>query len=181
MKTKLSLLTLSLAGVLCLPLGAKTSADKSAQKPAGDRASSVEVNFKDPEKFTDLREEFGGPTDSAIENYTYAFRTFIQDNAGYYLKDGQKLSVTFTDIDLAGDFEPWHGPQMDDVRIVKEIYPPRMSFDFKVTDASGKVIKEGHRDLRDLTFTMNVSIDRNDPLHYEKSMLRDWMRDDLRS
>ena len=41
--------------------------------------------------------------------------------------EGDKLTITFTDIDLAGDFEPWRGPQWDEVRIVKAIYPPRSS------------------------------------------------------
>ena len=90
--------------------------------------------------------------------------------------DGQKLTITFTDIDLAGDYEPWHGAEAMDVRVVKEIYPPKLDLEFKLTSADGKVDKEGKRQLRDLLFMSRLSLNRDDPLHFEKSMLEDWLR-----
>jgi hypothetical protein len=91
------------------------------------------------------------------------------------------LKVTFTDIDLAGDYEPWRGPQLMDVRIVKSIYPPRLTFTFQLTDESGRVLSEGERKLVDLGFQMRITRSFNDDLlRYEKDMLTDWLRDELK-
>ena len=93
---------------------------------------------------------------------------------------GDKLTLTFTDIDLAGDFEPWHGGRFDEIRIIKEIYPPDFKFTYVLTDRTGQVIKQGSEDIRDMAFGMRVDIDRNDALRYEKAVLSDWMRSCLR-
>ena len=89
---------------------------------------------------------------------------------------GRKLTMTFTDIDLAGEYEPWRGGQWSDVRIIKDIYSPRFVFSYKLTDAAGAVLKEDKVDLRDLTFMMRVTISRNEPLRFEKDILADWIR-----
>jgi hypothetical protein len=89
--------------------------------------------------------------------------------------------MTFTDIDLAGEFEPQRGPDFNNVRIIKDIYPPRLTFTYKLTDASGAVLKEGQEKLVDLSFQMSATvIDNNDPLHYEKSMLKDWLNNQFK-
>jgi hypothetical protein len=143
-------------------------------------AGRVEVVYTNPEKFTDLRDsEF--PEDSGREGYLADLKEHLERRAPHYLAEGQKVTVTITDIDMAGEFEPWRGPRMQDVRIVKDIYPPRIKLSFQVTDTSGAVVKEGTRELRDLSFMMNVSINRDDPLRYEKNLLDDWMRSDLRA
>jgi hypothetical protein len=80
---------------------------------------------------------------------------------------------------LAGDYEPWRGPQFSDVRIVKSIYAPRFKFSFKVTDAAGKTVKEGNEDIRDLAFDMRLTLDRQDPLRFEKDILKDWISSTL--
>jgi hypothetical protein len=108
----------------------------------------AEVNFFEPQKFTDVRDSYMGDYDRTT--YLDSIREHVLEQAKYYVPEGHSLSVTFTDIDMAGDFEPWRGPRFDDIRIVKDIYPPRISLAFRLTDADGKVVKEGKRELRDL-------------------------------
>lgn len=150
---------------------------KAADAPAAD--SRVQVTFSNPDKFTDVRDA-SMPTKKGEAATLDMIRQYVEQKAVRYLPEGQKLNVTFTNIDLAGEFEPWRGPNMDDVRIVKDIYPPRIDLNYQITDASGKVLKEGKRELRDLSFMMKISIRRDDPLRYEKDMLDDWMREDIR-
>ena len=105
------------------------------------------------------------------------FRDYLLEQAKYYVPEGHMLSVTFTDIDMAGDFEPWRGPRFDDIRIVKDIYPPRIVLNFRMTNAEGAVVKEGKRELRDLAFMMKINMSfRDDPVRYEKALLDDWLR-----
>jgi hypothetical protein len=69
---------------------------------------------------------------------------------------------------------------MQDVRIVKDVYPPRFLFRFEIKDDTGQVLKEGERRLTDLAFMQRLTLDRQDPLRYEKDLLGDWVRSELR-
>lgn len=148
--------------------------------PATKAPARTEVIFEQPDKFTDVKDgDFG--TEKGRDAILDQLREFMVERAEKILPVGQKLVVTFTDIDLAGEYEPWRGPQFSDVRIVKSIYPPRFNFSYKLTDAAGKVVKEGKEQLRDLAFDMRLTMDRQDPLRYEKDILKDWLRDVTRT
>jgi Protein of unknown function (DUF3016) len=139
----------------------------------------TEVVFDHPENFTDVKDsEYA--TDRGRDAILSRIRIFLVDHATPYLPAGDALRITFTDIDLAGDFEPWRGAQWSDVRIVKEIYPPAFKFSYAVTDPSGRVVKQGVEDIRDLNFQTRVVLDTSDSLRYEKDILGDWARSTLR-
>ncbi|MBE7539597.1 MAG: DUF3016 domain-containing protein [Opitutaceae bacterium] len=139
----------------------------------------VEVNFTDPENFTDVKDSSFG-TEKGRDAILSEIREYITRRADKLLPAGQKLTITFSDIDLAGEYEPWRGPRADDIRIVKDIYPPRFKFSYKVTNAAGAVVKQGEENITDLAFMMRLTIDRQDPLRYEKDILNDWMGAKLR-
>ena len=91
--------------------------------------------------------------------------------------------MTFTDIKLAGEYEPWHGAQWIDVRVIKAIYPPAFTFTYSVTDPSGKPVKQGSENIIDMAFQMRLLspyATSYDPLAYEKDILNDWVRATLR-
>jgi hypothetical protein len=138
----------------------------------------ADVAFFEPQKFTDVKDSYMG--DFERTTYLDGIRDHLLEQAKYYVPEGHHLSVTFTDIDMAGDFEPWRGPRWDDVRIVKDIYPPRIQLAFRLTDAQGNVVKEGKRDLRDLAFMMKINMSfRDDPVRHEKALLDDWLRSEF--
>lgn len=152
----------------------------SDAKPAKADAKIVraDVQFFEPKNFTDVKDNYTG--DYERTTYLDQIRDHILDQAKYYVPDGSHLSITFTDIDMAGDFEPWRGPRFDDIRIVKDIYPPRMTLTFRLTDAEGNVVKEGKRDLKDLAFLMKINMGfRDDPVRHENALVDDWMRDEF--
>jgi hypothetical protein len=144
---------------------------------AADAKSSprAEVNFSEPEKFADAADGQRG-SDYGRDANLAELRDHIVRKANTYIPEGQKLVVTVTDVDLAGEIEPWRSPQLQDVRIIKEIYTPRIDLSYKLLDAGGAVVKEGKSQLRDLTFMMNINPNRNDPRIYEKALLDDWLR-----
>lgn len=153
------------------------SAD-AGKNPGADR---VTVNFTAPENFTDLRESHPDfENERGRAHYLPLLRKYLVQRADKLLPAGQKLTVTFTDIDLAGDFEPWLGMPLGDVRIVRSIHVPRMTFHFTLTDAAGQVLKEGERKLLDSSFQLrsHSGID-SDSLRYEKEMLNDWIRQEI--
>ena len=143
-----------------------------------DAATNVSVSFDQPENYSDIGDGFNSTAKGKAANLE-GIKQYVQKQAKKYLPADQKLEITFTNIDLAGEFEPWDAT-MDDIRIVKDIYPPRIDLQFRVMDASGKVVREGERKLRDLSFMMNLRLNNNDPLRYEKTLIDDWMRKDVR-
>ena len=144
----------------------------------GAAAIRTTVMFFEREKFTDVRDGYPG-SDAGRDATLAELRKFIIQRAARHLAPGQKIAITVTDVDLAGDFEPWRGPQFDDIRIVKDLYPPRIKLVFQLTDADGRVVNGGQRDLRDLGFMMKLSINQSDPLRHEKELLEDWLRAEL--
>ena len=141
----------------------------------GVAAEDITVEFQHPENFRDASDSLGGFTD---QNALDALRTWLQENAPARLATGQKLRVTFTDIDLAGDFLP--GSSVDRVRIIRSIYIPRMELFFAVTDATGQVVKEGKRTLTNLDFqNTGRRISSDQQFFYDKQLLEEWLRKEL--
>ncbi len=157
-----------------MAVGAAHAFDPSKPGP------KVEVVFFEPDKFTDVRDSAFSDDEKARNATLGELRTYIVRQAGRLLSPGQQLKITVTDVDLAGDFEPWRGGQWADVRIVKEIYPPEIKLAYQLTSEDGTVLKQGDRELRDMSFMMTLSIDRNDPLRFEKDMLDSWLREEFR-
>ncbi len=142
--------------------------------------SRVEVMFFEPEKFIDVRDSYMG-SDKGRDGTLETLKEYLITRGVRGLLPGQKLAITITEVDLAGDFEPWRGGQWGDVRIVKDIYPPRFSLVFRLTNVDGTVVKEGKRDLRDMAFLMKLTMGfRDDPLRHEKALLDDWLSADFR-
>jgi hypothetical protein len=143
--------------------------------PTRTTIARADVAFFEPEKFTDVRDSSMG--DYTRTTYLDQIRDYLVEQSKNYVPEGYMLHVTFTDIDMAGDFEPWRGPRFDDIRIVKDIYPPRINLSFRLTDAEGNVVKEGKRELKDLAFLMKITMAfRDDPVRHEKALLDDWLR-----
>jgi len=165
-----TLLGLGAAGVLL----AATPVTASAS-PADQTDKRVEVIFDHPEKFADIKgDSMNSPKGRDV--MLDQIRDILETAGTGIVPAGQKLTMTFTDIDLAGEYEPWRSGPMSDVRIIKDIYSPRFVFSYKLTDAAGAVLKEDKVDLRDLTFMMRVTISRDEPLRFEKDILVDWIR-----
>ena len=141
----------------------------------------VQVDWTAPAQFSDIRFS-GNRWEAQRGNWVKQLAQHLQNRATAHLPAGETLQVTFTDIKRAGQFEPWRGHNLQDTRIVREIYPPHIELSFKRLDAQGNVIDQGERRLRDTGFMMgSSSVMNSDPLRFEKRMLDDWLRRELRA
>ncbi len=78
-------------------------------------AATAEVEFVNPEKFTDA----GTPRQYIDRDTTLAnLKAHLVQQAREKLPADQKLSIQVTDVDLAGSYEPWQLYSRE-VRIVK--------------------------------------------------------------
>jgi len=141
------------------------------------KSDNVTVSFHESDKFTDVRSHWGGDTD---RGYLDELSSHVQKEASRLLAPGQKLEVTFLDIDLAGDFIPGN-VKTQDIRVIKDIYIPRQKLSFRLIGADGQVIKEGERRLSDMNFMSNLGIvGRDQPLFYDKELLTAWLRKEFK-
>ncbi|MGH8019478.1 MAG: DUF3016 domain-containing protein [Opitutaceae bacterium] len=141
-----------------------------------DTGKDVTVEFLEPEKFRDFETRRGGG-EKDREALEKSFRKMILEVAERYLPPGYKLALRFRDIDMAGDFEPERGPDFDDVRIVKAIYPPSFNVEYEITAENGEVVASGTKRMSDLAFQNTVSFRKDEPLFYEEELIRDFLRE----
>lgn len=179
--------TSSCAAVLLtclLAIGAADARVRTVTDPNAPRAlpaeGPVSVQWTDPAQFSELR--FSGNRFEAQQgNWVNTLAEHFRTAAARQLPPGDHLNITITDIKRAGQFEPWHGPRAQDVRIVKDVYPPRIRFNYVWTDANGQVIEQGEKRLIDMAFLMNdTRLNDTDTLRYEKRMIDDWSRSQFR-
>ncbi len=148
-------------------------------KPA--TANRVQVTYHAPEKFTDFTSDgFGMASGNDLKYLTELLTEHIEKEAKRCLTEGERLEITFKDIDLAGRYEPERGPSMQHVRIYRDITYPRMVFAFKVYGADGQVRMEGERKLTDMNYNMKLRLPTSDQeFRPDKELLTDWMRAEI--
>lgn len=158
-------------------LGMPAMAAAATPPAATATAANVTVTYDQPEKFTETRKLRSLAPTRLDDGYLKTLKTYIETRAGKMLPPGERLDIVVTDIDRAGSFEPWRRGAMQEVRIIKDIYPPRIDLHFRLLDANGKVIREGARKLRDPGFMSSGGVtSSNDNLRYEKALLDRWLR-----
>jgi hypothetical protein len=181
MKIRYAWTALALA---CLLAGGASAETRNVTDPQAPRSvegdGPVQVRWADPATFTELRYS-RNRWEAQRGDWVRQLADYLQERAGKRLAPGQRLDVELTDIKRAGDYEPWHGVQWNDVRVMRDIYPPRISLTFTLRGADGQVLDQGERKLIDSSYLFNSSIGMsNDPLRYEKRLLDDWVRREFR-
>jgi hypothetical protein len=139
---------------------------------------AVEVKFGDLSKFSDLRMSIL-TTERDRASLAEELKSHLEQSAAAHLREGARLAVTITDVDMAGEYPPVSGSLTRDVRVIKDVYPPRIDLDFTLTRADGSVERQGHRELRDAGFLWSASPIARDRLVHEKGLLDLWIRQEL--
>ena len=142
-------------------------------------AGPVSLSFGDVESFRDF--EYQGFSETrSVKPFTRELNRYFKRVAPRYLGD-HTLEIHFSDIDLAGDIQPWRNRYNRDIRYVESIYPPRAEFTYTLRDAQGNIVQEDAAKLIDLGFDFKFSLRiRHEPFFYEQEMLRSWMRQTIR-
>lgn len=168
------ILALRAIASLALASAGLATATTALAADAGDDNARVNVTWTDPGQFTEVRYSHGF-NHPKPETWLKELRKTVVRRADSLLQPGQRLEVTITDVKLAGQYEPWHGPRFNDVRIVKSLYPPSIDLRFSLTDAGGTVIDSGERKLRDPAFLNRGSTNSSESYRFEKRLLKDWL------
>ena len=172
---------LLLAALFAGQAGARSTSVTDADYPRSlEGEGPVAVSWGDPAQFSEIRNS-RNRWEARRGDWVRQLAEYLQEEAAEQLAPGERLEVVITDIERAGDYEPAAG-RGQDIRIIREIYPPRLTLRYRRVDANGAVVDEGERKLTDVGFmTSGTGTLDNDPLRYEKRLIDDWIRRDLRA
>ena len=140
----------------------------------------VSVAWTDPAEFSELKYS-GNRFESARGEWLTTLAEYLRDRTQAQLPAGERLELTIVDVQRAGRYEPWR-MNMQDVRVVRDVYPPRMTLRFRHFDASGALVSEGERKLSDPGFLTHLTpLSDNDSLRHEKRLVDTWLRREFRT
>lgn len=145
-------------------------------------SAGVQTAFEELKDFTDFS-VYGMSEAKTLPIFKAEFEDLAKMLSEKYLGEDETLKITFTDIDMAGDIQPWRNTNNADIRYIEAVYPPRLKFTYKLTDAEGAVIMEGEESISDLSFQMNTMAiirGRYESFFYEIELLENWARNTLR-
>ena len=135
------------------------------------QAAQVEVKWTNPDKYTDIKAGEGHRKKFTEQTFKTLDAHFAK--MAKMLPEQQELIIEVTNLDLAGDVN--YG--MKRIRIIKDIFTPRMKFSYQLLDTDKTVVKSEDVSLNDMGFLMHNNLKyRNESLQYEKKMLDDWFR-----
>jgi hypothetical protein len=142
------------------------------------QAAQITVDFEGVEDYTDF--SISGMTElKTLPLLQGELEGDLESWAKKYLKDDQSLHITITDIDMAGDIQPWRNRYNADIRYIEQIYVPRMKVRYALKDGAGKVLAEGEDTFADLSFQTNTLAPMRtnwENFFYERTLLGDWIR-----
>ena len=138
---------------------------------SADRAE-ITVNFGKPERYRDIQLS-GRTLDDSLSQIEETFAGVLQQ-ASNRLPAKSKLTVTFTEIDLAGWIPPGRGRE---VRVVSAAYPAHLEFDFSLSIPKDGMTADhsGHVSLDSFNEDTIGDGSRSQPLYLESKLLRNWM------
>lgn len=143
--------------------------------------SQITVSWQAPEKFTDIRpasESKKRYQQKVISAFDKMWAKFAED-----LPPGYQLSVVMTDVDLAGDVNPMYRANHTDIRVIKDIYMPRVKLDYVLTGPQQQEIARASEvKIYDMAFMNSSAIGTLDrEFQYEHKMLKKWFTKEILS
>ena len=116
------------------------------------QAAEVKVTWSNIEKYRDIysgtesKKRFREKTFKGIEKHLLKLAQSLPESL--------LLEIEVTDVDLAGDV---HASGIQQIRVIKDLYFPRIKFSFKLLDAKKVIIFSNNVNLKDMNFMMSRS------------------------
>lgn len=144
-------------------------------------AATVEVDWHEPSSYRDIRP--AEEPQERFQNRVFEHLSAYFETLAARLPESQKLQITVTDLDLAGEVYPENiNNSLHMVRVVRSSDFPSITLSYTLTDANGTVLQEGEERLRgrDLPGQGRTSMrgrnTQQEALPYERAMLDRWFR-----
>lgn len=169
-KMLISLLVIALSSL-------SASAQQQDSNDIVESDSVVSIKWLNQDKYTDVRPS--NESKSRFKKRVFSELTEqFEKSAAKTFPEGYHLKIDMLNVDLAGDIDYFFSPSHQAVRVIKEIYSPKLTFNYQLLDGNGTVIKAGEEKVRDMGF-MNSSVPlrhRNSEFSYEKRLIDKWVK-----
>jgi hypothetical protein len=169
--------TLAFAALLlagCASTGRQYITDPDMPRNVGE-GSPVLVHWGDPSQFGEVRYS-QNRYESLQGDWVVELADYLQQKVSKALPPGERADVEIVDIRLAGQYE-WIRNGNTDLRVMRDVYPPRMTLRFRRMAADGSTIAEGERKIADLAYLQSPGpFPTTDPLRYDKRLIDRWIR-----
>lgn len=136
--------------------------------------ATTNILFNEPETFSDVSfSQF--PNDRDREYILEDLESFIVEEIDRQFGDRFTFNLIVNNVDLAGEFEPWRDSRFgSEVRIIKSIYPARISFDFEIINSKDQVIASGSENLMMMDKILSFNL-RHEESPYVKELIVRWI------
>jgi hypothetical protein len=161
-----------------MPLVAALLALAACATPAARKADlpeRVQVAWAPNDKLAEVKDNPSWRGWLKPADWQKSLSEHLRKRADHVLPAGEQLKVTIDDIKLAGDYEPWRGPNAQDIRFLTDLYPPRVDLHYTLIAADGSTLREGASKLRDMGYLQRITPFENDPLRFDKRLFDDWL------
>lgn len=137
-------------------------------------AGEAKLTWQEPDQYTDIRE--GNESRDAFREKLFSDFELIFADLAKRLPEGTLLEVTVTDLDLAGEVNFMHRLAWRDIRVLKDIYFPRMSISYTLKDRDQRLLLSGREDIKDMGFLSSWGRFGMTRFSFEERMLRSWFK-----
>jgi hypothetical protein len=134
-------------------------------------AGTVQVQFVQPEKFADIRDQA-----FSRERNLDMLKRLLESAAAPYVADGQTLKIDVLDVDLAG--EPKPDARINDLRVLRgKADWPRIDLRYTL-ESPGQAARSGQASVKDMAYLQRGvgGLPVDEPLRYERRMLDEWFK-----
>jgi len=138
-------------------------------------AGAVQVQFVQPEKFADIRDQA-----FSRERNLERLRQLFERAAAPYVADGQTLKIDVLDVDLAG--EPKPGARINDLRVLRgKADWPRIDLRYTL-ETPGQPARSGQASVKDMAYLQRGvgGLPVDEALPYERRMIDEWFKTEFR-
>ncbi|WNC71792.1 DUF3016 domain-containing protein [Thalassotalea psychrophila] len=136
-------------------------------------AGQAEIDWVEPDKFTDIRP--GNESRSNMQKRVFKELEQHFSELAEKLPAEQTLKISVTNLDLAGDIRYMVGPNNSTIRVVEDLYFPKMKFDYQLVSSDKSIISTAKADIKDMSFNTGVRRSMSsEAFYYEKNMIDDW-------
>lgn len=108
-------------------------------------AAEVEVDWVEPDKFTDVEPEYLDADNEYRQNLFDRVEHYLERMAGRYVEEGNTLRIQIHDWDMAGQVMTQNeaGTGRERERNIMDNDYPRMTISYQLVDSDGNVHEEG--------------------------------------
>jgi len=143
-----------------------------------DEPEFVRLTFELSNEFRDFKTEIGVRKPDQ-ERLKKEMKRQLNEAVKRYLPEGHSLNIQFQDIDMAGEIFPSFSATGNDLRVVKNAYPPKLEFTYQWYDENGEKVLDGLEVLKGNNvsgLSQRATSGYRGPLAIERVLIDEWLR-----